>query len=68
MMDSVDLIQERNDLIQAEIIFSALAEASKSSKTRGSWLLDSCCSKHMSGDESLFATLSPLDTSIFVVK
>jgi hypothetical protein len=65
-MNSVDSNQERNDEIQAEISLSALAEASKSSKSKGSWLLDSCCSKHMSGDGSLFASLSPVPVETFV--
>ena len=64
--NSVDLYQEKSDEIQTEISLSALFEASKSRKSRGSWLLDSCCSSHMSGDESLFTSLSSMDSATFV--
>ncbi len=66
MDKSVDSKQERFDAIQTEISFSALSQASKSKKSRGSWLLDSCCSTHMSGDASLFTNLSLVQPGTFV--
>jgi hypothetical protein len=58
--------QVRGGEIQTEISFSALAAASKSPKSQGNWLLDSCCSRHMTGNQGLFLHLSSVAGDIFV--
>src|SRR4029079_19043350 len=58
--------QVRGGEIQTEISFSALAAASKSPKSQGNWLLDSCCSRHMTGNQGLFLQLSSVAGDIFV--
>jgi hypothetical protein len=48
--------------IQAEHSFSALLTP----VVHASWLLDSCCSQHMSGNENLFISMRDTNTNTFV--
>lgn len=61
-----DNISLSGEEIDAEISFSALDAASKLPKSHGSWLLDSCCSRHMSGDLELFYSIQDISTPTFV--
>ncbi len=54
------------DEIHTEHSFASLHAADKSPIHRGNWLLDSGCSRHMSGDRSLFDKLSTLERPVFV--
>lgn len=54
------------DEICTEHSFASLNAADKSPITKGNWLLDSGCSRHMSGDRSLFNKLNSLERPVFV--
>jgi hypothetical protein len=63
---SLPISSPSNAEIVAEHAFSALVAAQESKKTAGNWFLDSCCSRHMTKDASLFHSIQPLKTQISV--
>jgi hypothetical protein len=57
---------EEGDIMISEHCFSSLILAKDSPNSRGHWLLDSGCSRHMTGDYTLFRKIKSLDISTFV--
>jgi len=55
--------QNPQTVIQTKINFSA---ATKYSSVKDLWLIDSGCSRHMTGDKNLFHQLRDLEDEIFV--
>lgn len=51
---------------KSEHCFSSLVKAFTSTVTSGNWLLDSGCSRHMSGERVHFKCLRPLKVDVSV--